>query len=303
MADVAVPIPDDLLSDAPPLSDDDLDAYLADELTEGGGAGEPVPDNPVERWTISSLSDAEWAMGRMAEAQGHLAELAEQRAEWTRTAMDKIDRWHQRASRRAARTVQVMAAKLERYALEQRAQDPKVKSIPLPSGTVKTTEAKPKPKVLDDTAVAQHVEWLLDDSQEHTDAAQAWWAALSKADVAPEDLVKRDPKVYAGPFAKIVTVAEVPTGEVAWVLGLSCGHELEVHTEDGTSEPADPRLGESLACQACDTDPIEGRPTRTVTELERIPLTAWRVLGPDGQPVPGAVVEPGSVTAKAVPGA
>lgn len=271
------PVPAEMFVADAPLSDADLDAYLAwadehawDEDEPGSDPLAEVDENPaayrddlvaalpVYRWAIADLNDAEWAMSTLATARDQVRVLAEQRDEWMRSAQSRIDRWYQRASRRPARTAAVMAAKLERYGLEQRAADPKCKSVPLPSGVIKTTEAKPKAKVLEDDMVAAIINRGL-----LAGVDGPWYQALHDAEVKMDDLIVESTKVYVGPFRKIVTVAEVPTGVVTVVVDLSCEHV--VSDEFGADEDPDehvPALGSSLVCATCAPDPIEGPPER-----------------------------------------
>lgn len=327
----AEPLPPIDLTDAPPLSDADLDAYLSwaedhpwhedpsdvDPLAEVAEAPDAYRDDlvaalPVYRWTIGSLADAEWAMARLAEAQGHLDVLNAQRTEWMRAAQDRIERWYARASRRSTHTVNVMAAKLERYALDQRAADPKVKSVPLPSGVVRTTESQPSAKVLDEAQAAiyvqSNIEVELGMPADDPDLPTPWADAYRASGITSLDaLVRWDPKVYVAPLRKIVTVAEVPTGAETVVLDLSCGHDVSERF-DAT---ADAKAAESMAaalgglteCPSCEPDPIEGPLMQHIVAVQRIPEMEWRVVGPDGEPVPGTTVDLGGVTAKAVPGA
>lgn len=302
VAAVENPIPADLAFDAPPLTDDDLEAYFAlEDAQEAGTADEatPVPEHPVGLFTITDLGLAEWAMRRKAAAEAEVAALAEQRDDWMR----RIGEWFDQAARRPARTAAFMTERLEAFGLAERARNPKVATIPLPSGVIKTTASKPTAEVADDEAAAIHVQSQIEvelamptgDPERPTPWADAYRAAgIGSLDA----LVRWTPKVYAGPLRSLVTVAERKVG-VRVTVTLACGHTITYQRPADDEGADDPVVGEFVECSVCEPDAIDGAKAWPVRDLADEDVMEPVVLGPDGEPIPGVVVRPGGTTAKA----
>lgn len=306
-------LPPELAVDSPPLTDDDLATYFA-VMDAGPNAGmshtgqeDPEMAEAVELgavvhgWRVEADDQAEWALRKLALANEELRRLAEQAQEW----QARIGAWFQQAAHTHQRTAAYMEERLADYALRLREVGGPA-TLQLPSGTIKTTEQKPKVEVADDALLARMLDEALAEptralSEEDAAAYKAWrdaWAKLVAEADQPVELVKRTPKVYVGPLRKLVRAEERPTGQTRWVLSLSCDHELATVTDDDASEPARPKLGEGLACSLCPTDSIDGETISTVVAIEEIKLTELVPVGPDGEPVPGAMVNPGGIVPK-----
>lgn len=314
-------MPPELAVEREPMTDADLESYFDLEGTSPGDGTNDAPEADlaaasfVSRWRIEDDEAAEWAMRKLAIATEDVTRLREQADEWG----IRIARWFEQASRQPAKTASFMEERLEDYGIRIRLADPKVKTIPLPSGKIKTTGSEACAEVEDDEAAAEFLEtlhrFLAEQAAEDPDdplaelvdpeaeeRLHAWRQLLDEKGVELGDLVRRQAKVYVGPLRKLVTLGDYPTGQTQWTISLSCDHEQVVITDDGASEPAPPTLGEALTCLQCPSDPIEGAKVGTVVAVQSEALTATVVVGPDGQPVPGVTVKPASTTAKVVPG-
>ena len=98
-----------------------------------------------EGWKIDGLRSAEWAMRKIVDEQRRIEELEMQAKEW---AAD-IERWRKRVLARPNQTIEFFTGHLTRWALDQRELDPKMKTVVLPSGEVKTRQAKDRVVVVD----------------------------------------------------------------------------------------------------------------------------------------------------------
>lgn len=315
MSAAELPLPADLAYETPPITDDDLDALFGYQATHEGdsdlvlaldAAGEGYADHvvaalPAFRFAVTDLGSAEWTLRKRVAAQAEVDALAEQRDAW----MERIGHWFDQASRRPAQTVAWADRLLEAYALAERERDDKVKSIPLPSGVIKTTASPAAAEVTDDAALARYLDAvLLADPGRALDDAElavrrAWRAAydavVEKA-TTPVTLVQRTPKVYVGPLRKLVTVGEQVIGHRVTVV-LSCDHEWSYITN--ADDPAGEHVvGTFAPCTVCEPDPIDGAQSWPIRHVEVAPETEPAVLGPDGEVVPGVVVKPATVTAK-----
>lgn len=312
-----LPIPADLAFDAPPLTDDQLDAYFAEaEHVEDAHeipvfSGEGVVDEFVaddEAWgrrevravagfQVTDLATAEWAMRKLAEAEAERAALAEQRDSW----MERIGAWFDQASKRPTRTANFMTDRLLAFGRGERERNPRVATIPLPSGTIKTTASRPAVEVADDAALASYIaDRLTLPPVPASDAALAryrtWQEAVAEAEAEGDNLVKYTPKVYAGPLRAVASVQQRKLGDRVTVT-LSCDHSWSFIT-NGEHEYT---VGVFASCSVCEPDPIDGARSWPVREVVTEDEYEVVVVGPDGEPLPGVAVRPGGVSVKVVP--
>lgn len=307
MAMPDIPIPAELAVEAEPLSDDELARYfdVHEAFTSASGLPEHMRPQPSEteagRWRIESDDAAEWALRKLAMARDEAARLREQADEWAA----RIEHWFVQAAREHVRTEAFMRERLEDYGLRRRDAGGAA-TLNLPSGTIKTTSSQPAVEVVDDATLALVLETALGEppralSDEDAASYRAWreaWDKLVADSDEPVELVKRTPKVYVGPLRKLVRVAELPTGQTRWVLSLSCEHEQIITTDD---DDMGVELGDELPCSQCPGDPIDGAALSTLIAVEQQQLTELVAVGPDDEPVPGAGVKPGGVTATVKP--
>lgn len=272
-------IPPELALDGPePFTLDHLDDVV-DLLPEGS----PVPEHLcdvlelVDRWTITDDGAAEWAMAHVAAIDANKAALDEQRKAY----VERIDRWHRDAVRRLTSRRGYFAGHLERYAAAFRARDPKRnKSLHLPSGTVKSTEAQPKVAVANADRLVQ-------------------WALDNMTDEDMRAVIKMEPLVSE--LRKRTVIVVRPIG---YEVTLECGHVHHVPivnaATDAVHTPEHLRA-DGMLCDQCDPDPISGWLHRTVTAVtdwdERV---AVMPSGDTNVDVDGATIDPGGVTFKVV---
>lgn len=294
------PIPAELAGDAPPLTDDELEAYFAfiDDHAELGveGVASSLADldehpedfrddlQPVvaaHRFRVDEDGKAEWALRKLAAAEADVERLRLQAEDWTA----RITAWFQQAAKRPVQTVAYMTGQLERYALDRR-EETGAATLTLPSGVVSTREQKPAPQVDDDETVGAVLRRAYSGAE-----GVAWKLAVEELD-GDKPLMTTTTKVYADQFKKLVRVAPHPTGVVEWTITLRCGHEELVtgHPDEITV----PEIGEVVTCPVCAGDESVSEPVAAVSMQ---PLMELAVLGPDDRPVAGAVVKPGEIKA------
>lgn len=303
MAATELPIPAELLDEAPPITDADLDRLFdaADALAHDAAIdyAEAVrmvrEEHPTAGWMIGGDNEAEWAGRKLAEALAEVGRYQQQAAAWA----EKISRWLDEVTRKPMRTAMFMDEKLQDYAIGLRAFGGPA-TLNLPSVVVKTTEQQPKAEVVDNDALAAFLEQAFEFAFEvaggtdmiETDRWKAWAAAIEDQGVELVDVVRREAKVYVNPFRKLVSIKreEVDVWDVT--VHLSCGHSYSWTTSD--DNPETPERGESKDCGAC---------------IERVAVTHSTigrqvrsfVAGPDGKELPGVEVKPGSVKATVTP--
>ena len=260
---MALPMPDDMI---PPFLAVDDEPFTMEELDLVLDEHEVQPEH-VTGWTVTDVGSAEWAMANVARLDANAKLLDEQTAAYMRRIRD----YHERVAMRTARRRAFFTQRLEAFAADYRALDPRNnKTLDLPSGQVKSSDIKPKALVADDAAVAE-------------------WAETRLAAEVLDKLVKRTTKTMVVELRKLVKVAEFQVGVDAV---LECGHRVRLEMADENGEPV--QQFEQLGCVDCDADPIDGFPTRAVVGNE--PVTELRVVGADGMPVPGTTVDPGGLS-------
>lgn len=176
-----------------------LDDLVAEMLAAGE---EPEPDVELDiqparreiRWRPTDDAGAEWCMALAAQA---LAEKVAAQARFD-GMVAKLQRARARNVVRPDATLTVMAALLERYAIDERIRtDGKRKTVVLPSGDVKTTRGTvPKYELIDDEAFEVWAANSLTAEQ---------YEACVKTTVAP----KMDP-------LKLITSVEPADEDEAW---------------------------------------------------------------------------------------
>lgn len=190
------PMDPELATDDPPISDEDLAEYH--QVLELGPNAELRPDgtedpdtalavaraSDVHGWSITSLSEAEWAMAKLATTRARIRDMEAHRDEVIRRAQE----WYERAARDDLRSAEFFRWKLEDWGHDQRATGATRGTIPLVGGEVRTTQSGPKVEVTDDAELA---------------------AFLDEQGLAGDpDLVKWTAKVYVGPLRKLVHIGQ-----------------------------------------------------------------------------------------------
>jgi phage host-nuclease inhibitor protein Gam len=135
--------------DEEPFSDDELDGYLTDAVVE----------SPAHGWQVNSTGEAEWACAHLAETQTEIAKLHIQANEW----YENIAEWLVAESKRHRDTAEFFRGRLEDYGHRRRREDPRCKTITLPSGEVKTRTVKDRVVVEDE---ARLLRWLRENALE-----------------------------------------------------------------------------------------------------------------------------------------
>lgn len=284
-----VALPAELLEPSPPLTDDDLERLgvwaietAADTATDVtavareaiGWEGADLSER-LTRWEIDGPRTAAWAMAKLREYLAIRAEIEAQAAEW----IANIQSWAkvELARRRVDSSVAYFEAHLEYWGLRQRAADPKVATLALPSGKVATTAHKPKAIVTDEAAAIGWVERWSDDF--------------------PEVLVVKK-SISLTALRKVVTLIEVP--DAARVVFAPCGCVSEWTSADGwiggftpTPAPTLPGLGDGVTCPSCGDDALVGQLNVTALHHE--------VEDANGNLVPGVGVEQARLTARVDP--
>lgn len=282
-------LPADLAVDAPPLSDAELEAFYDEWVTLASDAGIDLApalalmeDSAPGRWRIEDDSAAEWAGRRLALAQAAVDYQTELATEWKR----KIDLWLAQVTGTQRRTVDYMTDRLGDYAVRRREAGGSP-TLSLPSVTVKTSDRKPKATVEDDELLAGWIEGALLNGGPRQ---EPWVKALLEHGHDVEDVVQRKAKVYVGPLRDLVTLG-VRTDGYEMHTTLACGHTL-VEPVEGMSTPETLHaVGEMVPCGEC-------MGVAAAYEIVLVAVTEPVVLGPDGEPIPGATVDPGGMSVK-----
>ncbi len=102
-----------------------------------------------ESWSISSYGEAEWACAKVAGADAELARIDQQYQEW----LARLDEWHETAVRPLQNRREFFASALSDYLRRLRKENPRKKSLPLPSGKVSSRRQQPRAVIVDEVAV------------------------------------------------------------------------------------------------------------------------------------------------------
>jgi hypothetical protein len=199
MAQIDVPIPAEL------LDPDALVAEIAGELDDAIMLGAELPER-VQRFTVSNIGQAEWAMRKLRVLRDRAAEIGSHGRAWR----ERISEWERDELARLDPGVRFFESRLESYALAERAARPKEATVHLPSGFITTT--LPKTPVID-----------VDDE----DAVLGWAADCLDGDEY-EAVVKTTLKVLLPEFRRRVKAVETLRPYC-----LTCGALLEEEPDNG----------------------------------------------------------------------
>lgn len=275
-----VPIPAELAVDEEPfdpaLVDDftDLSIDTLDDVTDGDRLA------PIARFRIDDDGTAEWAMRHVAELDGELAVIAAQDAAWKA----KIEDWRHRVSKHAEGRRRFFVAHLEDYQRRRREENPKAKTLALPSGKVTSTTTGGNAKVID------------------TDQVVAWFEEKFPDHVG--DVVKVEESIKVAEFRKVVRVVDRQIGR-AFEGVLSCGHGFYFAAVDepGNDVPDEPAVGMAYPCPSCPIDVLDAAPPMvTITSVQSKPMMTRVVVDPDDEIIPGTAVEPDGLNVTVKPG-
>ena len=165
---------------------------------------QPVESLEAQRWEITGIRSAEWAMARAAQYDARLAEIDAEADHWRRM----IDDWVDRQSREARRSSEFFHGHLERFALAQREATGEA-TLRLPSGEVRTRKGQGRFVVTDE------------------DAALCW---------APDEATRRRLLV-----SKVKDHVEVVQRLAGWLVPVWSGQEMSRFVPvDGPDEQGDP---------------------------------------------------------------
>lgn len=259
------------LADVVPFTDSDLDRALEHAERPEFVAPEPgtyeadMSGATLLGWVPADDDQAEGIMARLAWNQAKLAELDARKKGYSQ----RITEWFEKDARPIRRRILRYQEALKAYGVEYRRATRKA-TLNLPSGVV----------VTQDQAASVH----LPDSVGGMTALVAWAKDLRTFDGATLGyLVHTTEAVLISELRKIVKVVEVPV-RVEWHCGLVCGHWIVTACDDFA-------VGEIVNCLECHID-------MAVKEVERFEVLEARVIGPDGEPVPGVVIDPGGIVAQ-----
>lgn len=211
-----------------------------------------------------------WSVTDAGSAEWAMARLADARAEVAAARAQaavwkaRVDEWLAAETSRPASFATFLEHHLEQYALDRRAADPKATNVKVPSGKVTTRRSGPRPVIAEDLAVLDWLDGLGDD--------------------CPDGAIKRAPLVSK--FVDLITIAERPTGRLVAEVAC-CGAVLTLDTTDGR-EVTDG----ALLCSNCGA---EGEVVHVEEETALVPVD------PNGEVVPGVIIEPEKITATVTP--
>lgn len=282
-----------LTNPLPPLGEEPFDDDAVDDYFENTSASiedRLASQHPVARWQIENDDQAEWAARKLA-AAGLLIREKETLRNWW---VSQIEDWFRSETMRAHRSYSFFEGRLQDYALRERVEHGRA-TIKLPTAEFGTSARQAKVDVADDETLAAYLDDRLlrppvGAGDEGLARWRAWWDAVEAVKESDESLVRRAAKVYVGPLRKLVRIEERSNGYEVRVVQ-SCGHEQTWFAE--TLDDETPVVGEIIRCDVCDN-------TLVVQEVEFLPVVDAVVVGPDGQPVPGVVVDPGGIEPKKV---
>lgn len=281
-----MPIPPELAVDDEPVPGWLLEQWANHVLTEADDAGMDLADmadtmltadddtaDEVQRWQITDDGAAEWAMRHLAVLNTERGQLSAQADEWVR----RIRFWFDQAVRPIDVRAVFFTRHLERYALRRRAEDPKAKTLNLPSGRVATRLTSPAVAVYDEERLI------------------AW----CKENLEPDEtatVIRVTEKVLVAELRHHVVLVEVP----AKVVVSPCGCITPpIHPPDSATGMEAPvefvtaaevvawSVGTEVRCPSCADYGLVAQWAETYHV----------VRDAAGRPVPGADVRPGDVRA------
>lgn len=268
------PLPPELAlaGGAEPLPEEALAQLDAEE-----GATDAALAEVVQTWRVDDDRLAEWAARKLTAVEREWSTIEEQAEGW----VDEITRWRAERLRPLEARRRFFEGALTDYLRRRREEDPTVKTITLPSATLKSSARKAQAVVVDEAAV---IAWAL--------------AALEADDLAT--LVDQSPRLMGiRPLRKLADVmAQVVARDVE--LTLECGHthELRLSTLLDGEEADGPHSGQEFACDECEPD-FDGAPAMKVIEKVEWLGDVEELVARDadtGQPIPGTGVDPETVT-------
>jgi hypothetical protein len=144
-------LPAFLAVESEPFTDAELDAYLDDQdIPEDQRI--PYVSKPAA-WRIDSMGEAEWAMAHYADHEQAIVDATRQAHEWQERLME----WLESERKRHVDSLTFFAGALEDFARRRREDDPKAKTLHLPSGEVKSRSVAARVVVADETVL---LPWL-----------------------------------------------------------------------------------------------------------------------------------------------
>lgn len=129
-----LPEPDDYI-ETPPFTDDDLDSYYAYLAGVDLSGEDEATVEFIQRWKVTDLSSAEWAMRKLQKATAAVEEIDRHAEEQKR----QIEAWKTRARRDPERRRSYFEALLGNWQRELREADESKKSTPLIAGTIRSS--------------------------------------------------------------------------------------------------------------------------------------------------------------------
>jgi hypothetical protein len=273
------PIPAALALDDEPFDETALDYALDVEADEASGfdvSGERLDDvHRISRWYPTDVGAAEWAMRKLADHQRNLDEITRQAAEW----QSRIDAWHEAMTTKVSARASFFRVALIRWALDERERDPKgPATLTLPSGVVRTTSRKARPKVVDRAAAAVSAIHNLDDDDR---------AAVVEVPPQPQPVAK------ATELAKRVRIVE-RIAQRTFDLELAGGERAAVTILGDEEPPVEFTIDDGIDERVVAVEHAEEDEDARVVEQ----VVVW---ADTGQPVPGVVVEPARIDAAVEP--
>ncbi len=104
---------------------------------------------PVGTWSVQSYGEAEWACAKVAAVDAELARINQQYQEW----LERLNDWRNDAVKPLQERREFFAGRLSDYLRRLREENPRKKSLPLPSGKVSSHRQQPRAVVVDEVAV------------------------------------------------------------------------------------------------------------------------------------------------------
>lgn len=140
-----LPLPPELAVETEPFSDFTLTDHLARPDADPSTL-------PLARWSIEDDGEADWAMRHVAVAQASLTQSRDQANAWRA----RIDQWEDDQAGRLQPRIAFFVGALEEFARRRREEDPRAKTLRLPSGAISSRSVPEKVVVENEPAV---LEW------------------------------------------------------------------------------------------------------------------------------------------------